>query len=158
MLGPSLPEDLELYGGAALKATLWQMASLSLRLAALFLLLFVAAEGSHAPKPSVQARPPIARELGRATGGRGRRLLAGASKPEAAAAAGGTGPAANITATYRGGWSKLAWPPQLLSGLLRESGGVAVLKLRAVGEGDPEVSEVPCRPGRLVGDLQAAAP
>jgi hypothetical protein len=135
------------------------MPSLSHRLAALVLLLLVAAEGSHAAKPSAQAGTPIARGLGAPTGGgSGRRLLAGTS--EATAAAGGTGPAANITATYRGDWAKLAWPPQLLSGLLRQSGGVAVLKLRTLG--DPQVCELPCRPGGLVGasrppGLQASA-
>ena len=120
------------------------MPSLSHRLAALVLLLLVAAEGSHAAKPSAQADTPIVRGLGAPTGGgSGRRLLAGTS--EATAAAGGMGPAANITATYRGDWAKLAWLPQLLSGLLRQSGGVAVLKLRTLG--DPEVCELPWRPG-----------
>lgn len=44
----------------------------------------------------------------------------------------------NITATHKGDWQKLAWPEELSElGLLLQSSGIAVLKLRNLGK--PEV-------------------
>lgn len=43
----------------------------------------------------------------------------------------------NVTGTFRGDWSRLAWPRQLAlgGGPLQQGAGVAVLKLRRVGGG-----------------------
>lgn len=101
----------------------------------LLLLLLVGAGGSHGANAAVPARSAAAggaRTTAAGSSGSGRRLLAGT--PGAAAAAGGAGPTANVTATYRGDWVKLAWPVHLSSGPLRQTGGVAVLKLRTMGK------------------------
>lgn len=52
-------------------------------------------------------------------------------------------PQLNVTGTFRGEWTQLAWPSQLALGAasLQQGGGVTVLKLRHVGGGQVSMKQ-----------------